>query len=82
MSQVIDVKVGKKYAVYLPKRIAEALQIREGDRLILIVEGDNLVLRKPRDFFEASLQTPKKLKLSPEEVEESSLEAQREVLGI
>jgi len=35
MSQVIDVKVGRKYAVYLPKRIAEALQIREGDRLIL-----------------------------------------------
>ena len=35
MSQVVSVKVGKKYAVYLPKRVVEALQIREGDRLIL-----------------------------------------------
>ncbi|KYH36500.1 MAG: hypothetical protein AYL29_013190 [Candidatus Bathyarchaeota archaeon B24] len=82
MSQVVSVKVGKKYAVYLPKRVVEALQIREGDRLVLMVEGDNLVLRKPRDFFEASFQTSKRLKLSPEEVEEASLEAQREFLGI
>ncbi|RLE77731.1 MAG: AbrB family transcriptional regulator [Thermoprotei archaeon] len=82
LSKVISIRVGKKYAVYLPRRIAEALDIREGDRLILIVKGKSLVLRRAEDFFEASLFLPKRLKMKPEEVEEASLEAQRELLGV
>jgi len=40
------------------------------------------VLRRAEDFFEASLFLPKRLKMKPEEVEEASLEAQRELLGV
>ncbi|RLE67308.1 MAG: AbrB/MazE/SpoVT family DNA-binding domain-containing protein [Thermoprotei archaeon] len=77
----MSVRVGKKYAVYLPRRVVETLDIREGDKLILIVKGESLVLRKVEDFFEASLRSPKKLKMSFEEAEKASLETQRELLG-
>ena len=81
MSLVISVKVRKGYTVHLPRRVVEALGIREGDRLVLVVRGDSVVLRKAVDFFEVSLRTPKKLKLTPEEAEEASLEFQEELLG-
>ena len=77
MSPVFRVKVGKKYAIYLPRKVVEELQLREGENLVLSVEGEALVLRRPRSFFEASLKAPKKVKLQPEEVEELSFEAQR-----
>ncbi len=82
MNQTVTVRVGKKNAIYLPKRVTEALDIREGDRLILLVRGRNLILRKAEDFFKASLKTPKKLRMTPEEAEEASLEIQSEVLGV
>jgi len=82
LSLVFSVRVGKKNAIYLPKRAVKALGIGEGDRLILQVRGRSLVLRKVEDFFEASLKSQKKIKLSPEEAEEASLEAQREILGV
>jgi len=81
LSLVVSVKVGRKYAVYLPKRVVETLDIKEGDKLVLVVRGDSIVLRKAVDFFEASLRTPKRLKLTPEEAEEASLEFQEELLG-
>jgi len=79
--QVITVKVGRKNAIYLPKRVVEALGIREGDRLLLLVRGRSIVLRRAEDFFEASLRSPKRIRMSPEEAEEASLEAQRRLLG-
>ncbi len=43
-SQVIQ--VGKKYTIYLPKKIVEELGIREGDKLMLKIEGEEIILRK------------------------------------
>jgi len=43
-SQVIQ--VGKKYTIYLPKKVVEELRIREGDKLMLKVEGEEIILRK------------------------------------
>lgn len=39
------VRVGRKYAVYLPREVVERLGLREGDRLLLSIRGDELVLR-------------------------------------
>ena len=80
MSLVVSVKVGKGYTVHLPKRVVEALGIREGDRLVLVVRGGSIVLRKAVDFFEVALRAPKKLKMTPEEAEEAGLEFQEELL--
>jgi len=75
------VRVGRKYAVYLPRRVVEELKLREGEKLILTVEGQRIVLRRPLDFFEEARQPPKKLRMAPEEFEKTSVEAQEELLG-
>lgn len=76
------VKVGRKYAVYLPRALVRRLGIREGDTLYIFVQGDSLVIRREVDFYEASLKARKRLRLSPEEVEEASREMQEELLGV
>ncbi|MGC8999153.1 MAG: AbrB/MazE/SpoVT family DNA-binding domain-containing protein, partial [Candidatus Bathyarchaeia archaeon] len=44
LSQVFISKVGKKGAVYIPKRICERLGISEEDKVLMRVEGGKLVL--------------------------------------
>jgi AbrB family looped-hinge helix DNA binding protein len=39
------VRVGRGYAVYLPREVVERLGLREGDRLLLTVRDGELVLR-------------------------------------
>lgn len=82
MNRVIKVKVGKKYAIYLPKFVVEKLGIKEGDNLVITLKDDSLVLKKSVDFFEASFGVEKKIKLKSEEIEEASVEMQKEVLGV
>jgi len=76
------VTIGKKYAVYLPKNVVEELQLREGEKLLLTVEGERIVLRRIPDFFASARRSPKRLRLTPEEVERVSVEVQRELLGV
>ena len=48
-------RVGRKYALYLPREVVERLGLREGDRLLLSIRGDELVLRPlPRLLRERS----------------------------
>ncbi len=82
MKMAARVKVGRKYAVYLPRALVRRLGIREGDTLYIFVQGDSLVIRREVDFYEASLKARKRLRLSPEEVEEASREMQEELLGV
>jgi len=81
LSLAATVTVGRKYTIYLPKSVVRLLGIKEGERLILRVRGDSIILRRAPDFFEASLQAPKRVKLEPGEVEGASAELQRELLG-
>ncbi len=39
------VKISSKYQITLPKAICEALKLGPGDRLIIALEGDKIVLR-------------------------------------
>ncbi len=39
------VKLGKKGIIVLPKGIREAIGVNEGDKLVVKVEGDKLVLK-------------------------------------
>ena len=81
MSRTV-VSIGKKYAVYLPKSVVEELQLKEGEKMLLTVEGERIVLRRMPDFFASAKKSPKRLRLTLEEVERSSVEAQRELLGV
>lgn len=76
---MIKVRVGKKYAIYLPKVAVEKLELKEGDILVVILKGDSLILRKAVDFYETSFKVKKKIRLRPEEIEQASFDAQKEI---
>ncbi len=54
MNQII--RVGKKRVIYIPKDIAEKLDVKEGDKMILEITGDKMILtpvksRLPHGFW-------------------------------
>jgi len=76
MSLTVETRVGKKYAVYLPKVIAEAVGLKEGERVLLRVAGKTVVLESLKDPIELALSGKKFASIKPEEVEAISLEEQ------
>lgn len=58
------IRIGKRNAIYIPKEIADSLNLKEGDRLVLVVKDDKIELipvRKPSKYW---------AEISPDEVEE------------
>ena len=48
------VRLGKRNAIYLPKEVVERLNLKEGDKLALVVNGDKIELtpvRKPEGYW-------------------------------
>ena len=74
---VLKVRVGKKLAIYIPKKVAEKLDIREGDVLLMDVKEDKIELKKIFDPIELALSGKKFAKITQEELEEVSLNEQR-----
>ena len=71
------IQVGKKYAVYLPKKIVEEMGINEGDILIAQTRGGELILKR----VETRLKIAKPWsKIKPEEVEDVGEEISKRVL--
>lgn len=75
MSQVI--RVGKKRMIYIPKDIAEKLGVKEGDKMILEVIGDRIVLTPVKSRVEQGFWG----EVSAKEVEEVGEEITREITG-
>jgi len=74
----LRVKVGKKYAIYLPKKIVVRLGIEEGDVLLLdIDESNNLILRRVKKILVKGRYWSE---TTPEEVEKIGEEISRRVL--
>lgn len=69
-------RVGKKYAIYLPKAVVEAIGLREGDKVLLRVAGNTVVLESLQDPLELALSGKKFASIKPEQVEAISLEEQ------
>ena len=45
-------KVGKKFVIYLPKKIVEKLGIKEGDKVLISIEREGEIVIKPiKSFF-------------------------------
>ena len=76
MNLTVEARVGKKYAIYLPKVVVEALGLREGDRVILSVSGNTLLVEKVQDPIQLALSGRKFASITPEQVEGISLEEQ------
>ena len=74
-------KVGKKGAVYIPKRICERLGISEEDKVLMRVEGDKLVLEFIPNPFSLTVKIKKWAKTTVEEFEKESEEEQDELFN-
>ena len=81
LNQVIVAKVGKKGAIYLPKRVIKSLNISEGDTVFMRIEGNKLVLEFVPDPLSLALRVKRWAKTSVEEFEKESEEEQNELYG-
>ncbi|BBD73345.1 AbrB family transcriptional regulator [Sulfodiicoccus acidiphilus] len=69
------IRVGKRNSIYLPKDVAESINVKEGDKLVLVSKGDRLELiplRRPSKYW---------TEIDVDEVEEVGEEVSRS-LGI
>ncbi|KPV63487.1 MAG: SpoVT / AbrB like domain protein [Candidatus Bathyarchaeota archaeon BA2] len=76
MSLITEAHVGKKYAIYLPKAVVKALGLKEGERVLLRVSGNTLVLETLQDPVQLALSGKKFASITPEQIEAISLEEQ------
>ncbi len=53
---VIAVRLGAKNRVVIPKAVREALQVKTGDVLLFVVEGETVILRARPASFTAALR--------------------------
>jgi len=81
MSLEVSAKIGKKFALYLPKSVVDTLKVKEGDRVKISVEGEKMIVEVIRDSIDLALHGKKFAKISAEEVEKISLEEQRNYEG-
>ncbi|MBS7645548.1 MAG: AbrB/MazE/SpoVT family DNA-binding domain-containing protein [Candidatus Bathyarchaeia archaeon] len=82
MSLTIRSRIGKKYAVHLPKRLAEAADLEEGEEILLRLAGDGIAIEGIKDPIALALKGWKFASVKPEEVEAVSLgEQERYIKG-
>jgi len=77
MSLVTTTKVGKKFTIYIPRKIVENLKINEGDRVKMSVEKGKLVIEVVKNPLNLALSGEKFARISEEQIEQISLEEQR-----
>lgn len=76
MSLKISSRVGKKHTIYLPKIVVRALGLKEGDKIVLTVSGNSLIIEKVHDPIRLAVSGSKFASLTPKEVEAVSFEEQ------
>ncbi len=76
MSLTAEVKLGKKYTIYLPKTIVQATGIKEGDRMLLKAEGQTLTVEILRNPLELAVKGKKFTSITPQQIERISREEQ------
>jgi len=77
----IEIRVGKRRTIVIPKAVAEALGIDEGSKLKLEVKGDCIILRSIPDAIQLSLRGEKIAKISLKELEAESIEQQKKYIN-
>ena len=81
MGVVVETRVGRKRVIVIPKAIAEAVRIDEGQRVRIMAVGGEIVIKPVRDAVWLALYGKKIGRIMPEEVEEESLREQEGVSG-
>ncbi len=73
----MEVRVGKRRTLVIPKCVAEALGIREGSKFILEVREGFLVVKPVPDAIYLSLHGEKVARVTLKELEEVSIDEQK-----
>ncbi|MEM2901630.1 MAG: AbrB/MazE/SpoVT family DNA-binding domain-containing protein [Candidatus Bathyarchaeia archaeon] len=76
MGLIVKAKVGRKYAVYLPKILVEAAGLKEGEKILLRLVGGSILIEAVKDPITLALEGWKFASVKPEEVEAISVEEQ------
>ena len=76
-----EVRVGKKFAIYLPKAVVKAMGLEEGGKVLLRVSGNTLIIEVLQDPIKLALYGRKFARMTPEQVEAISLEEQAKHKG-
>ncbi len=74
----VEVRVGKRRTIVIPKRIAQSVGIKEGTLVTMRVEGEKVIIEPKKDAIWLALHGKKVAKVTLEELEEESLERQEE----
>jgi len=81
MNLTVTSRIGKKFTLYLPRKIVSSLGIREGDKVRISVEDGKIIIRILKNPLELALHGEKFTRISHEEIEEISLRQQRRYEG-
>ncbi|MEM3754830.1 MAG: AbrB/MazE/SpoVT family DNA-binding domain-containing protein, partial [Candidatus Bathyarchaeia archaeon] len=68
--------IGKKYVICLPKAIVKALGLKEGEKVLLKVLDNSLILEPLQDPIQLALLGNKFASITPKQIEAISLEEQ------
>ncbi len=79
MGVVVETKIGKKRVIVIPKVIADAVKVHEGQKVRIMAVEDKIVIEPVRDAIWLALYGRKIGKILPEEIEEESLHEQGEL---
>ena len=79
MKSEIKVRISKKFTLYLPKAVVEAVGLKEGDFVKIKVNGSKIILEPVPNPFDLALKGPKFAKITFEEFEKESEEMQSEL---
>lgn len=81
MSLVVETRVGRKRVVVIPKAVADAVGLVEGQRIRIRVEGSRIVIEPVHDPIWLALHGKKLGYIDVEELEEESLAEQERLAG-
>ena len=81
VSLTLEVRVGRKRTIVIPKIVAEMLGIEEGSRLKLIVRDGRVILEPIPDAITLSIRGEKVARVYLDELEAESVEQQKRYTG-
>jgi len=76
LSISVETKVGKKRVIVIPKKIADAVNIKEGQKIEIKAVGDKIIIEPVRDAVWLAIHGRKIGLILPEEIEEESIHEQ------
>ncbi|MEM3988679.1 MAG: AbrB/MazE/SpoVT family DNA-binding domain-containing protein [Sulfolobales archaeon] len=81
MPEGLTVRVGRKRTIVIPKKIADALGIDEGSRVVLVVRDSKLEVIPLPDAITLSLKGKKVARVTLRELEEESIREQKKYIA-